>query len=59
MAKPQIDLSKEELATLYEMFDYFCSKIDFKHSFLDSTAITCMNILGIELRKEDKKYSIE
>lgn len=52
------DLSKESEATLFEMFDYFCSKIDFSKSFLDSTAILAMNSLFINLKKDDKKYNI-
>lgn len=58
MAKPRKDLLKEKEATLYEMFDYLCSKIDFSKSFLDATAVRSMNILGIELSKDTKKYQL-
>lgn len=58
-AKPQKDLSNEKEATLNEMFDYVCSKVDWGKSFLDNTAIRCMNKLFIETKKDTKKYSIE
>jgi hypothetical protein len=58
MKTPDKDLSKEESATLLEMFDYLCCKIDFGHSFLDSTAVVCMNKLFIELRKQKEKISL-
>jgi len=58
MAKAQKDLSNEKEATLYEMLDYLCSKIDFGKSALDNTAIVCMNNLFIELRKDTKKYEL-
>lgn len=38
-------------AGLLEMFDYFCSKIDFNSSFLDADAVVAMNTLFGELRK--------
>ena len=52
------DLSKEEKATLHEMLDYLCSKIDFGKSFLDNTAIRCMNTLFIELRKDKRTFEV-
>ena len=58
MANAKKDLSTKDEASLYEAFDYFCSKMDFEKSFLDSTAISCMNVLFIELKKDTKKYSI-
>jgi hypothetical protein len=58
MRKPNKDLNKEEQATLFEMFDYFCSKIDFGKSFLDSTAIVCMDTLFKELRKQEEKFDL-
>ena len=58
MAKPKKDLLKEDKATLEEMFDYLCSKVDFGKSFLDSTAIVCMNKLFIELRKDERKFDL-
>ena len=42
-----IDLNKG--ATLFEMFDYLCSKVDWEKSALDSEAITCMNSLFVKL----------
>lgn len=59
MSKPKKDLSKEKEANLCEMFDYLCSKIDFGHSFLDATAIVCMNKLFIELKKLNNKYPLK
>jgi len=58
MAKAQKDLSKEKEATLFEMFDYFCSKIDFRKTTLDSIAIQSMNLLFTELKKQKEKYSL-
>jgi hypothetical protein len=59
MSQPIKDLSKEELATLFEMLDYLCSKIDFSKTFLDNTAIISMNVLFRELRKDERKFNIE
>jgi hypothetical protein len=59
MSQPLKDLSKEELATLFEMLDYLCSKIDFSKTFLDNTAIISMNVLFRELRKDERKFNIE
>jgi hypothetical protein len=61
MAEPKKDLSKPEVkeATLNEMFDYVCSKVDWGKSFLDSTAIWCMNKLFIELAKDKNKFKLE
>lgn len=58
MGKAKKDLSKEKEATLLEMFDYFCSKIDFEKSFLDTTAIVCMDKLFKELSKDETKFDI-
>ena len=55
MPKPQKDLSQCDEATLSEMLDYLCSKIDFGKSCLDSTAIQCMDQLFKELKKQDEK----
>ena len=59
MSEPKKDLSKEKEATLFEMLDYLCSKIDFGKSALDNTAIVCMNRLFIELRKDEKKIKLD
>ena len=40
--------------TLFNMFDYLCSRINFSKSALDGEAITCMNNLFIELRKDTR-----
>lgn len=53
------DLSNEKEATLYEMFNYLCSKIDFGRSALDGKSIRCMNRLFIELRKQEDKIPID
>jgi hypothetical protein len=45
-------------ATLFEMFDYLCSRVDWGKSALDNTAISCMNELFKELRKDDRKIKI-
>lgn len=58
MANPKKDLTNENEATLHEMFDYFCSKINLGQSFLDAKSIACMNRLFIELKKDDKKIEI-
>lgn len=53
------NLSNEKEATLYEMLDYLCSKIDFGKSALDNTAIVCMNKLFIKLREQTEKISLD
>jgi hypothetical protein len=45
----KVDLENGD--TLYNMFDYLCSKVNWRKSFLDNKAIVCMNTLFIELRK--------
>jgi hypothetical protein len=47
-------INLDEGDTLENMFDYFCSKIDFGKSFLDNAAIVCMNTLFMELRKDKR-----
>ena len=56
MTRVKVELP--EKPTLVEMFDYFCSKIDFGKAFLDNEAIRCMNKLFIELRKDDRKFEL-
>ena len=51
--KTKIDLKNG--ATLFEMFDYLCSRVDWGKSALDNKAIVCMNQLFIELRKDTTK----
>ena len=58
MAKSKKDLSKEKEATLFEMFDYLCSRVDFSKAFLDGASIVSMNALFIELEKDTKKYKL-
>jgi hypothetical protein len=58
MAKAGKDLSNETEATLFEMFDYFCSKMNFAKSYMDSISICCMNRLFLELRKQTDKIKI-
>ena len=53
----KIDLEKG--ATLFEMLDYLCSKIDFDKSYLDANAVMCMNKLFIELGKQKEKFTDE
>lgn len=53
------DLSRESKATLCEMFDYLCSKVDFGKAALDGTAVVCMNTLFIELGKQTEKFEIQ
>jgi hypothetical protein len=52
------DLSKEKEATLFEMLDYLCSKIDFGKANLDSESVVCMNTLFTELKKDERKFEI-
>ena len=52
------DLSTEKEATLFEMFDYLCSKIDFGKSALDNTAIVCMDKLSKKLHKDENKFEL-
>ncbi len=53
------DISNEEEATLFEMFDYLCSKVDWGKSFLDNTAIVAMNKLFIILHKDETKHKLD
>jgi hypothetical protein len=48
------NLDLENEATMYELFDYFCSKVDFSHSFLDNTAVCAMDCLFKNLDRERK-----
>ena len=59
MIKPIKDLSKEEEATLYEMLDYLCSRIDWGKTFLDNTAVVCMNELFKKLKQDKEKYKLK
>jgi len=59
MAQAKKDLSNESEATLCEMFDYLCSKIDFSKSFLDNTAVVCMDKLFKELGKDKRKILLD
>ncbi|MCK4454508.1 hypothetical protein KAU51_04200 [Candidatus Parcubacteria bacterium] len=52
------DLSNESEATLKEMLDYLCSKIDFRKTDLDNTAVICMNTLFTKLNKQTEKYEL-
>lgn len=52
------DISQEKEATLYEMLNYLCSKVDFGNSFLDATAVRAMNTLFIELQKDNRKFEV-
>ena len=58
MSKSKKDLSKEKEATLFEMFDYLCSRVDFSKVSLDSASIVSMNTLFIELEKDNIKYKL-
>jgi len=59
MGKPKKDLSKESKATLKEMLDYLCSKINFGDACLDSTAIRCMDILFKKLSEDSRIFDLE
>lgn len=48
----KVDLEKGD--TLYNMFDYLCSKVNWGKSALDADAVTCMNTLFIELEKDKR-----
>lgn len=50
-----IDIGKG--VTLFEMFDYFCSRINFARSPIDNDAVICMNRLFLELRKNPEKFT--
>jgi len=52
------DLSKEAEATLCEMLDYLCSKVNFGQANLDAKAVQSMNILFIELKKDKRKFEL-
>lgn len=49
--KKEIKIPNMETATLYEMFNYLCSRVDWGKSFLDSTGVQCMNELFLRLKK--------
>ncbi len=44
--------------TLYNMFSYFCSRIDFGKSYLDADGIASMNRLFLELKKDTRKIVV-
>lgn len=48
----------EEKDTLFNMFDYLCSKVNWGKSHLDATGIQCMNTLFLELRKQTEKFEL-
>jgi len=56
--KKKVIIINTDKATLYEMFDYFCSKIDFGRTFLDAEAVGCINRLYMELGKDKKTYKV-
>ena len=56
MKKEKITLT--EKPTLYEMFDYLCSKVNWGKTNLDCDAVVAMNKLFIELGKDKTKYEI-
>lgn len=49
----KVDLEKGD--TLFNMFDYLCSKVNFGKSALDADSIVCMNTLFKELRSDKRK----
>jgi len=53
------DLTKEKEATLFEMFDYLCSKIDWDKTSVDLVSVDCMSKLFKELRKDERKISLD
>lgn len=55
--KQEIKILTQE-PTLYEMYDYLCSKVDWGKSWLDADGVACMNKLFIELKKDKTKYSL-
>ena len=44
--------------TLFEMFDYLCSRVNWGKASLDNEAICCMNTLFTELRKQTEMFDI-
>ena len=48
----KVDLENGD--TLFNMFDYLCSKVNWGKSNLDAEAVTCMNTLFMELRKDER-----
>jgi hypothetical protein len=48
----------EDKDTLFNMFDYLCSRVNWGKAALDSTAIQCMNTLFLELRKQPDKFEL-
>ena len=45
--------------TLFKMFDYFCSRINFSKSFLDADGVACMNRLFLELKKDTRIIKVD
>lgn len=58
MAEAKKDLSNEKEATLFEMLDYLCSKINFGASHLDNMAVNCMDKLFRKLREQTEKFEL-
>ena len=55
MEKKEYKVDLENGDTLFNMFDYLCSRVDWRKSFLDNKAVVCMNTLFGELRKDKRK----
>lgn len=55
---PKKDMSKNEEGTLFEMFDYLCTRVDWGSSNLDSAGIRCMNTLFIKLGEQKEIHDL-
>lgn len=58
MINPKKKVNLDRGATLFEMFDYLCSKVDWGKAALDADAIVCMDQLFKELRKDVRKIKV-
>lgn len=52
--KGKFPLDLDNGDTLFHMFDYLCSKVNWGDAALDNDGINCMNILFRELRKDER-----
>jgi len=56
--KSSVIVENTKYATLHDMHEYLFSRINFKRSFLDATALKAYAVLQIELKKQKKLHSL-
>ena len=56
--KKVVEFNRKE-ATMFQMLEYLCSKVNWGKSAIDADAVWCMNTLFMELRKDKRKVYFE